>query len=493
MFRGTDLTIGASTGAQYTGKVLDHSFVPSPIRIAVDPLNTTTGAVSATVTMYSNTYEVDAENFRFALVEEDVGTTPGPVYHTHVMRDLHSQAISLSGLGNSVTLNHTFTLDPSWDTTNLRVIAFVQLGDKEVIQAGSDDPQPTDKIRAMTTTDRLVFGPPHGTHTTGDITVMNIGSFDTYTVGVVVDTAPPGTVVSFTDGGGATHTTPQVFDLANEEQTVFRLNLSPGGPGQISAHLEITPDSSAPVVSVPVDYYTDDLEVMVIDDDGGETYEDYFTAALDTAGISYGIWDRGLNPLAPEIAVYYDTLIWNAGWTSTTFDEDDKVFVAAHLDAGNSLFVTGQDIGWEMNDPGASPSPADKVWYETYLKADYVRDNTGIKDLDGVPGDPLTDGLDLHIAGGDGANNQSYPDEIAPIDADATEILHYTGGYCGAIRSEDSLTGAKVVYLSFGFEAIDNAQDRHDMLIPAVQWLEGIIFTDGFESNDTSAWSTTAP
>ena len=493
MFRGTDLTIGASTGAQYTAKVLDNSFVPSPIRIEVDPLNTSTGAVSATVTMYSSSYELDAENFRFALVEEDVGTTqPGSVYHTHVMRDLNSQGISLSGLGNTVTLNHTFTLDPAWDKPNLRVIAFVQLGDKEIIQAGSTDTQPTNKVRAMTNTDRLVFGPSFGTYTTGDITIMNIGPFDTYTVDVVVDTAPTGTVVSFTGGGGTTHTTPQAFDLANEEQAVFRLNLSPGGPGQITARLVITPDSSASVVSVPVDYYTDDFEVMVIDDDGGETYENYFTAALETAGISYGVWDRGLNLLAPEVAMYYTTLVWNGGWTSTTFDDDDQVFVAAYLDAGNSLFVTGQDIGWEMNDPAASPPPAAAIWYETYLKAVYVRDDTNIMDLFGVTGDPITAGLDLHIAGGTGANNQQYPDEIAAADADATVILNYSGDGGGAIRSKDSVTGAKVVYLGFGFEGIDNAQDRHDLLIPALEWLAAL-FQDGFESGDTSAWTTAAP
>jgi hypothetical protein len=115
-------------------------------------------------------------------------------------------------------------------------------------------------------------------------------------------------------------------------------------------------------------------------------------------------------------------------------------------------------------------------------------------DLNGVVGDPITDGLSLHIAGGTGANNQQYPDEISPYDADATEILYYQGDGCGAIRSIDSVSGAKVVYLGFGFEGIDDAQDRYDLLVPALNWLRGPeVFADGFESGDTSAWTAGSP
>lgn len=56
------------------------------------------------------------------------------------------------------------------------------------------------------------------------------------------------------------------------------------------------------------------------------------------------------------------------------------------------------------------------------------------------------------------------------------------------MRSTDSVTRAQVVYLGFGFEGIDNAQDRHDLLAPAVRWLQGVVFEDGFESGNTSAW-----
>jgi len=55
------------------------------------------------------------------------------------------------------------------------------------------------------------------------------------------------------------------------------------------------------------------------------------------------------------------------------------------------------------------------------------------------------------------------------------------------------VSGAKVVYLAFGFEAIDNAADREDVMRGALFWLKDILFRDGFESGDMGAWSVSTP
>ena len=291
--------------------------------------------------------------------------------------------------------------------------------------------------------------------------------------------------MAFKDNTGVTHTDPLAFGLTADEQTTFTAVVNPASPGYMRYHFEITSPNLTHPLEIPFTYITDDVDALVVDDDGGETFEDYFTEALDGASKSYGVWDRDASPLTTEVADTFDVLIWNAGWAFPTLDADDKAFLADHLDAGKKLFLSGQDIGWELNDAGASPDP---VWYRTYLHTNYVRDDTNIMDLYGVSGDPITDGLTLRITGGTGASNQDYPDEIEPYDADATQILYYTGAYGAGIRSTDSVTGGQVVYIGFGFEGIDNAQDRQDLLVPAVRWLQGVVFEDGFESGDTSAW-----
>jgi hypothetical protein len=70
---------------------------------------------------------------------------------------------------------------------------------------------------------------------------------------------------------------------------------------------------------------------------------------------------------------------------------------------------------------------------------------------------------------GDGANNQDWPSEIAPYDGDASAVFNYAGDGCGAIKAD---TGTyKVVYFSFGFEAIDNAADRNTVMDRLMMWL----------------------
>jgi hypothetical protein len=104
--------------------------------------------------------------------------------------------------------------------------------------------------------------------------------------------------------------------------------------------------------------------------------------------------------------------------------------------------------------------------------------------------------MSLRISGGDGADNQNSPDEIAENFPDGDTILLYEDAsdiYGAAVRSIDGDSGARVIYLGFGFESIDNSQDREDLLGSSIAWLLEVVFKDGFETGDTSAWSGVAP
>lgn len=466
------------------GIIRGRYFDAAPIQIEVDSFNPTTGAVSVTVTMYSTTTSLVDAGFHIILIEDDPEPpTPSTEPATHVTRDIYSDTISLTGAGNTTTFTTTFTIDPGWYTNNLWVAAIVQLQNQEIIQSASSVPVSDHHIRAMVPFSRTALGPSSSAHQFDAFTVLNTGLGDDFEVSVVIDDAPPGWTASFKDGAGTTHTDPLIFSLAADASTMFTAIVVPSSPGFMRCHLEFDSPNLTRPLEVPFVYITDDVDVLIVDDDGGDTFEDYFREALDTANKSYGVWDLSSDPLTPEVADTFDVLVWNVGFSSPTLDAADKAFISAYLDGGKGLFLSGQDIGWDLN--ANNPDP---TWYHTYLHANYIRDDTNIMTLNGVAGDVITDGLDLYIAGGTGANNQEYPDEIAAADGDATEILYYQGDGCGAVRSTDSVTGAQVVYLGFGFEGIDNAQDRHDLLIPSVRWLKGIIFEDGFETGDTIAW-----
>lgn len=468
MFNGTHQIVGASVedalGGQYMDVIQSQYFDAAPIRIVVDSFDPATGEVSATISMYSNDFVLNEDFFHLALIEDNIAGV-----ETHVNRAIVTNPISLGGQGNSVVLGGTFTIDPSWNQAELQVVAFVQMQDKEVVQAGSTYEQPTSSVRAMVPFSRVKIGPSTVPYESPDFTIMNVGLADDYSINVVVDLAPPGWEVSFIDSDGSTHNDSLNFGLSAEESTTFKTVAIPDVPGYMRYHLEVTSPNLAKPLEIPFVYITDDVDALLVDDDGGNDYEDYFTAALDDAGITYGVWELSSAKLNQEVASSIDLLIWNIGLGYPSFDPEDRAFLEQHLDAGKSAFISGQDIGWDLCS-GQSDN-TDIAFYQDYLHAKYISDDVNRYDIEGLNGDPVANGMTLRIAGGDGANNQDYPSQIEALGNDSVEIFSYTGVDWGAgVRSIDSVSGARVVYLAFGFEAIDNATDRSTLLGAAMEW-----------------------
>ena len=484
VFNGTHQIIGASLadaqGGQYMDVIRSYYYDPVPIRLQVQTFERAQGDVTTEVEMYSETASLVDVTYVAILIEDDVSGS-----HTHVTRDYYTETFSLSGAGNTAVFNHNFTFNPQWDAENLNVVAFVQLPTKEIIQAGSSYAQPDFSIRAMVPFDRSQIGPSTGTVQGEFFTLMNVGQTDTFTIDVVIDEAPAGWGLNFCDQGGTCYDDPVAFGLTEQTQTVYRANITPNSPGYMKYHFEVTSTNLAKTLQIPFVYTTDDVDVLVIDDDAGADYEVYFESALTDSGFTYGVWDRGSAKLTTAVKDNFDVLVWNTGLGYPTFDRDDRMFVESYLDAGKNLFVSGQDVGWDLN---ASGSNNDPTFYQGRLKALYRADDTNRYVIDGKTDDPITDNLSVTIEGGDGADNSEYPSRIDPING-SIEILNYHGLDWGAgVRSEDEVSGARVVYVSFGFEAVNRPEDRAALLGNAVNWLN-MLFGHDFEDGVLDSWS----
>jgi uncharacterized repeat protein (TIGR01451 family) len=211
--------------------------------------------------------------------------------------------------------------------------------------------------------------------------------------------------------------------------------------------------------------------------DSGAWYYDsqapYFRRALDDLGYLYDIRtirtgsDGRLTgiPTAADLAPY-DLVIWSS-------PADSPGYIGAHgaletyLNGGGRLFLTGQDVGyWESGRGGLPP----RAYYQNQLKARFVADQAQSTRL---AGDNLFAGLDLTLGGGDGANNQTYPDVIAPADAEhAFSILAYADEGVAALQVGSCLA-QRVVYLGFGWEGLASAAARREVLARALAWLAG--------------------
>jgi len=202
-------------------------------------------------------------------------------------------------------------------------------------------------------------------------------------------------------------------------------------------------------------------DILVVDDDEGDNYEQYYTSALSANGYHYNVYPvYKLGSPSMEILCEYPVVIWFTGNDCTsTLTSTDQSNLQNYLDSGGNLFISGQDIGWDINETS---------FYSDYLHAQYLRDDTEIFSLEGVVGDPIGDGLNIGISGGDGANNQAWPSEIAPADAYASSVFNYSGDGTGAIKADTGIY--RVVYFAFGFEAINNSDDRKIVMDRVIDW-----------------------
>jgi hypothetical protein len=214
---------------------------------------------------------------------------------------------------------------------------------------------------------------------------------------------------------------------------------------------------------------TDGVQVLIVDDDGTQTLETYYENAMP-GFLVQGTWNRSLAPITAAEIQNFPEVVWFTGNSTPTLNADDRSAITAYLAGGRGLLLSGQDVAYDLCDP-ASPnySAANVTWYETTLKSQYVNNNSTSLNLVGVAGDPISNGLNLTIQGGDGANNQTDPDVIRPLTGAGTAWTYQTGGTTAATRVLG--TGYRAVNLGFGLEAVSSAANREQVMTNALSWL----------------------
>lgn len=156
----------------------------------------------------------------------------------------------------------------------------------------------------------------------------------------------------------------------------------------------------------------------------------------------------------------YAAVIWQCGEESAelrTFDATEQTRVWAYLSGGGQLFVSGSEIGWDLDQQGHGAA-----FYNNLLKADFVADDADTYSVAAVAGS-LFDGVaPFAFDNGAAIYDVNSPDVITPAGGGAP-ALSYVGGsggtagvvYDGAFR---------IVHFAFPFEAITEAGRRAEIM-----------------------------
>ncbi len=153
----------------------------------------------------------------------------------------------------------------------------------------------------------------------------------------------------------------------------------------------------------------------------------------------------------------YDAVFWTSGEESSaddTFNATEQTLVENYLTGGGKLFVSGAEIGWDLDNLNNG-----RDFYNDFLRADYVSDDAATYDVQGAGGSIFA-GLSFSFDDGDLFYDTNFPDRINPLGG-ATSALTYVGGLGGnAAIQYDSGAATKVVNFGFPFETIASEADR---------------------------------
>ncbi len=219
-------------------------------------------------------------------------------------------------------------------------------------------------------------------------------------------------------------------------------------------------------------------DILVINNENEGQYDLYYRMALDEMNIldeeiSYGVYPSHQLPLDYDEVVNADPglIICYTGADGDIEDDLQDAFEVL-LEDGTSLMITGSNLTTHLAGSNLL----------TMMGADH-QSNYDAESAFGIEGDPIGDGIEFDLGGGDGANNLGSPTSITLVGT-GVECLRYSNVRRAGIRNETE--NYRSLILGFPFEAISNADDRTQLISQAVYWLLDMDFETTPEFNNAS-------
>lgn len=204
--------------------------------------------------------------------------------------------------------------------------------------------------------------------------------------------------------------------------------------------------------------------LLVDDDDGFHNVEQFYFTALNALDVPYLVWDHSRLGTPPaRTMTHFPTVIWACEWAFPSLSPDDRVALQYYLNNGGNVFISGQDIGWDLAEPDGNGnnqfSDLSRDFYQNYLHSLFRDDNSRSSFVRGVPG-TIGQGMEFSIYQPGIPIHFQFPDWIEPMQ-DATSCFRYESDKgAGVFFSENY----RVLNLGFGFEAVDATREADPML-----------------------------
>ncbi len=446
----------------------------SPVWIDIDRTASEDSVIFSVKIIVGNNVESTNLKLRNAIIERrKVYSSPPGSNGERIFNDVFRKMLpntdgeNLGSLtaGDTLNFSYAYPIDSEWNPTDLAVVSWVQDDNtKKVIQSNIDIPtfftRTNAKLSEIVSANSFVQKEFHLINQNPD--TMNIGFFNN-SFELPSDWSATFEILY-------PENSDDVATVLPYDSLVFRINLNVGeetGSGKILVYPQNMDDPYQYGFGANNLEFLPNGNILLVDADGGKRYELYYKVGLELANAEYSMLDRGvIPPLSEDLLDYsWDAIYWNTAWGFPAFTPDEVAFLTSYLDNGGNLFIAGQDIGWDIFDgSGTSRFAEAQEFYNTYLGATYLADDAGSYTVNGVEGDPITDGLSFSVS----AIHQRYPESIRPRGSNSSTILKYANGKNCAVKNETE--NYKTVYLGVGLEQVGTESVRNDLIRNSLNW-----------------------
>lgn len=397
----------------------------------------------------------------------------------HVFRDFGTASTGLAftlAAGEDFTFEGTLNRNAAWIPGDLEVIAFItnystrvdyQSEMAEVNQFFGANLETSDAHQTLTTpqTERIYT-----------LALESVGTNeDTYNI-TLGGELPTGWTRSIEAPGVPADADEISVTIPGLGWSGLTLRVNPNGfPGVANVTVTITSEGWPEMVPLEDDFTTfANPEIIFVDDDGGAENETYYTDALAAAEVnigrefSWGHWDFSRDALDGDLSAV-DLVIWNCGEAQpgSSLSDADMVLLTDYMTNGGNLFIAGQTIGFDLRAT---------AFYQNYLHAFY-NGNRPLPAVSGISGDIIGDNLSFLINDNQPGNiDQTRQHAVNPGDGAFACFAYDGSSYNAGVHFANDTY--KVLYLGFGVEGINDANDRAAIMTNTLRWMFGITAVD---------------
>lgn len=290
--------------------------------------------------------------------------------------------------------------------------------------------------------------------------------------------------LEFTINGGPVESVPMLAAGGDLYSADFLGTVSIGDTVEyriVAVDSALTPNTTAdPVAGYHVFSIVEQIPVFIFEPDPTPLSGPAIAQELDELEIPY---ETGA-ALTENCSLYRTIFVCLGIYSNNhTLTAAEGQALADFLDNGGQLYMEGGDT-WAY-DPATAVHP--------YFNIDGLSDGTGDAGPIEGAGGTFTEGMYFNYQG-----QNSYIDHLAPVGSAFPIFLNVTPAYINGIAYDGGTY--RTVGTSFEFGGLQDGTDpstKNELLVQILEFFglnpTGLLFEDGFESGDTTMWSSTVP